>query len=62
MEILVEPALAALKRLSMDDVHEPQEKTLCLQEEMEVGKYQLRIPADNNTISTEDPCRQYNIN
>lgn len=55
MEILVEPALAALKWLSMDDVHEPQEKTLRLQQEMEVGKYQLRIPADN-TISTEDPA------
>ena len=50
MEVLVEPVLAALKRLGVDDVHEPQKKALRLQEEMKVGKYQLRIPVGVLTI------------
>ena len=45
MQVLVEPVLAALERLSVDNVHEPQEEGLGLQEEVEVSKYQLRIPA-----------------
>lgn len=44
VQILVKPVFPVVKGLSLDDVHEPSQQLHVLQEEMEVSKYQLRIP------------------
>lgn len=44
VEVLIEPLLAVLKGLGMDNVHKPDEKVSVLQQKVEMGKDQLRVP------------------
>ena len=44
VEVLIEPLLAVLKGLGMDNVHKPNEKVSVLQQKVEMGKDQLWVP------------------
>ena len=44
VQILVKPIFPVVEGLSLDYVHEPSQQLHVLQQEMEMSKYQLRIP------------------
>ena len=59
MEILIKPILPTLKWLCMYYVHKSQQKILCLEEEVEVSKYQLRISAVRQKTHVYDMYSEY---